>query len=333
MPQRSRAITRNDLKVTSDPGISIAVREVIVERQKPATALPVLLVHGGGGGGIPSFDNLAANASVAENLALAGSIVYLIDIRGWGGSTRPVQLERAPEKHPPAVSSEEAVRDIAAVVEFVCDRLGVERIALIGWASGGHWAGMYASRYPQRVARLVLLNSLYGVAATWSMRSAFEDKDHPGEFDRSVGAYALRSAQSLLGAWERTIPIDDKDAWRDPEAASAYARLTIAGDPTSNDRTPPSVRTPTGFQKDSFAMALGHRFWEARDITADVLIIRGTRDFWSRPEDVTALQHEMICARSVQLLEIEEGTHFLFLDRPERGRQAFIDAVIRFLGM
>jgi len=293
--------------------------------------LPVLLVHGGGGGGVPSFDSPAANASVAGDLALAGYIVYLIDIRGWGGSTRPVQLEHAPEKYSPAVSSEEAVRDIAAVVEFICDRLGVKTVALIGWASGGHWAGMYASRYPHRVSGLVLLNSLYGVAAPWSMRSAFEDKDHPGEFDRSVGAYVLRSAQSLLGAWERTIPIADKNAWRDPEAASAYARLTIAGDPTSNDRTPPSVRTPTGFQQDSFAMALGHRFWEASDITADVLIMRGTRDFWSRPEDVAALQRELTSARSVHLLEIEDGTHFLFLDRPERGRQAFIDRVIQFL--
>jgi pimeloyl-ACP methyl ester carboxylesterase len=334
MLQRSSGVIRNDFKVTSDPGMSIAVREVIgSERPASAIALPVLLVHGGGGGGIPSFDNPAANASVAEDLAMAGYIVYLIDIRGWGGSTRPVELEHAPEEHPPVVSSEEAVRDIAAVVEFVCDRLGVESIALVGWASGGHWAGMYASRSPHRVARLVLLNSLYGVASPWSMQSAFEDKDHPGQFDRSVGAYALRSAQSLLGAWERTIPIDDKDAWRDPEAASAYAQLTIAGDPTSSDRKPPSVRTPTGFQQDSFAMALGHRFWEASNITADVLIVRGTADFWSRPEDVAALQRELASARSVQLLEIEDGTHFLFLDRPERGRQAFIDGVTRFLEM
>ena len=334
MPQPSSSVTRNDLKVTSDPGMSIAVREVMgSERQAPAPALPVLLVHGGGGGRIPSFDNPAANASVANDLALAGYIVYLIDIRGWGGSTRPVQLEQAPEEHPPAVSSEEAVRDIAAVVELICDRLGVESVALIGWASGGHWAGMYASRSPHRVSRLVLLNSLYGVAAPWSMRSAFEDKGHLGEFDRGVGAYALRSAQSLLGAWERTIPIDDKNAWRDPEAAGAYARLTIASDPTSSDRTPPSVRTPTGFQQDSFDMALGLRFWKARDITADVLIVRGTADFWSRPEDVTALQRELSNARSVQFLEIENGTHFLFLDRPERGRQAFIDAVTSFLGL
>jgi pimeloyl-ACP methyl ester carboxylesterase len=333
MSQRSSNIIRNDLKVTSDPGMSIAVREVIWnERTSPSSALPVLLVHGGGGGGIPSFDNPAAHASVAEDLALSGSSIYLLDIRGWGASTRPPQLERAPDEHPPAVSSEEAVRDIAAVVEFVCERLGVEAVALVGWASGGHWAGMYASRHPDRVDKLVLLNSLYGVAAPWSMQSAFEDKDRPGAFDRSVGAYALRSAQSLLGAWERTIPIDDKDAWRDPGAANAYARLTIASDPTSSERTPLSVRTPTGFQNDSFAMSLGHRFWEASDITADVLVARGTADFWSRPEDVSALQRELTNARSVQTIEIEGGTHFLFLDRPERGRQAFIDAVIRFLG-
>jgi pimeloyl-ACP methyl ester carboxylesterase len=163
------------------------------------------------------------------------------------------------------------------------------------------------------------------------MREVFADPANPRRFTGEIGAYALRSAESLLGAWNRSIPIAKKDAWRDPAVADAYARATIAADPMSVERDPPSVRTPTGFQRDSFEQSLGRRFWEASDITARVLIVRGTRDFWSRPEDVAALERELTSARSVETCLIEDGTHFLFLDRPERGRAALLTALRRFL--
>jgi pimeloyl-ACP methyl ester carboxylesterase len=324
-------VMRADHRIRSTPGIEIAIRELRPPTPR-ADQPPLLLVHGGGGGGVASFDVPVPGYSLAAAFAGAGIRAFTIDIRGWGTSTRPPDLDRPADAAPPAVNSEDAMQDIAAAVEWILHHAGQERIDLLGWATGGHWAAMYAARRPERVRALISLNSLYGVDAPWSMRGAFADPDDSERFDRTIGAYALRTAQSLLGGWERSIPIEDRDAWRDPRVAEAYAEATIAADPTSSQRNPPSVRTPTGFQRDSFAQANGAQFWDAGAITAKVLIARGTLDFWSRPEDVLAFRDGLTSAPSVETLEIDQGTHFLFIDRPERGRAAFLNAAIRFLG-
>jgi pimeloyl-ACP methyl ester carboxylesterase len=59
-----------------------------------------------------------------------------------------------------------------------------------------------------------------------------------------------------------------------------------------------------------------------------VLVIRSSRDFWSRPEDATTLAHE---APQAELLLIEGATHFVHLDRARAGRTVFLDAVLKFL--
>lgn len=323
-------IHRSDHRVPSDPRIEIAVREVRPNR--PAAATPILLIHGGGGGGPASFDAPVAGYSLMEDLARIGRTALTLDLRGWGTSARPPELDAPPTANPPAVSSEEACRDITAVADWAAERYQTDRIDLFGWATGGHWAAMWAARNPERVNRLAILNALYGIDAPWSMHAAFADPDDPARFNPATGAYGIRDAASLLGAWNRTIPIEDKDAWRDPEVADAYARLAIAGDPTHLDRNPPSVRTPTGFQRDSFLQSRGHQFWDASAITADVLIVRGGLDFWSRPEDIDALAADLVNARGVETLRIETGTHFVFIDRPERGRAELLTALTNFFG-
>lgn len=321
-------VDRSDFRVESEPGIEIAIREVRPE--VPSDPTPILLIHGGGGGGIASFDSPIAGYSLLEDFAKAGRIAITLDLRGWGASTRPLELERPADENPPAVSSEDACADISAVAGWAAERYGADRIDLFGWATGGHWAAMWAARHPDRVGRLATLNALYGVSAPWSMRAGFADPDDSSRFNRSIGAYGIRDAASLLRAWNQTIPIDDKDAWRDPDVAAAYARVAIESDPTHLDRDPPSVRTPTGFQRDSFLQSQGHHFWNAGDITADVLIIRGDFDFWSRPEDGPALARDLANARSVEMVSIETGTHFVFLDQPERGRSQLLGALLRF---
>ena len=61
------------------------------------------------------------------------------------------------------------------------------------------------------------------------------------------------------------------------------------------------------------------------------LVIRGERDFWSRPEDLEALRDELTNAPSAHLVTIPDGTHYLLNDRPQRGRQRFLAEVIEFL--
>ena len=77
-------------------------------------------------------------------------------------------------------------------------------------------------------------------------------------------------------------------------------------------------------------MARGKKSWDAHDIRVQTLHVRGTRDHWSRPEDVEALKRDLINAPAF-FRSISDGTHFPFLDRPEHGRTVFLKLVVDFL--
>lgn len=322
-------MSRQDFYVTSDPGMQIFVREVTTNEYS-ANAAPILLIHGGGPGSVASFDLDVPGYSLASDFAAAGHPVYLMNVRGWEQSTRPAALDQPAEANPPAVTSEEAVRDIAAVVDEIYQR-HQQPVALIGWATGGHWAGMYTSQNNGKVSHLVMLNSIYGVDAPWELRETFETPNNPGTFNASGGAYRLNDAKGLLAAWNRTIPVEDKTQWREPQVAQIYQETALTSDPTSETRNPPSLRIPSAYRLESYNLSRGQKYWEATDITVPTLVIRGERDFWSRPADLQALEAELVNAPIVETVTIPDGTHYLFLDRPERGRARFIAEVLSFL--
>jgi pimeloyl-ACP methyl ester carboxylesterase len=100
---------------------------------------------------------------------------------------------------------------------------------------------------------------------------------------------------------------------------------------TASSRNPPSVRIPIGYQVDAFNLSLGRPLFAAKDIRIPVLAMRGEFDFWSRPADLNALARDLVNSPKVRTLTVRGGTHYLFLDRPERGRSQLISEVLNFL--
>ncbi|MFS8636704.1 MAG: alpha/beta fold hydrolase [Gemmatimonadota bacterium] len=333
-PARAQGPRRVDHRIAGEPGITLFVREVRDDEARQMSLPPVLLLHGARVPSVASFDLPVPGYSLAADLASAGFAVYLLDVRGYGGSTRPPEMDGPPEAHPPLVRSYKAVRDIHAAVTWIMEREGVASVALLGWATGGHWAGHYASLYPENVSHLVLYNTLYGGSDRHDQigpGSSLEDPEIPGRFNRAYGAYRLSTAESLFGAWDASIPFEDKAQWRDPRVAEAYAEAALASDPTSHTREPASFRAPSGAMEDSYYLASGRRLWDASSITAATLVIRSGSDFWSRPEDAEVLSSHLTSAARVRTVTIPGATHFVHLDRPERGRAQFVEEVVRFL--
>jgi pimeloyl-ACP methyl ester carboxylesterase len=311
----SRAFFRADGWVESEPGIRLFVREIKAS-MKEEKGHPVILIHGGGPGSIPNFDPTVPQYSLAENIAAAGYFVTMMDVRGFGKSAGRAS----------AVSAGEAVKDIGAVVDWVLRRSKDDRVALVGLGAGGHWAALYTTKNPDKVSRLVLLNVLYGVKAPWPAGKAFEDPKKPGVFNPGAGDVTLADPADLLADWDRAIPDADKTKWRDPRVASAYVKLALA------DAAPDGIRIPGAFRREHFEMAQGKRIWDAKDIRVPTLYARGTLDHWSRPEDLEALHAELVNAPSKQFIVLHGSTHYLHLDRPEKGRAAFIHELLLFLG-
>jgi len=329
--QRS-AILRHDFFVASDPGIRIFVREVIATGTRHR--IPILLIHGARVPGLASFDLEVPGGSLAADLAHRGFAVYVMDVRGYGRSTRPREMEDPPSQHAPLVRSNQAAHDIGAVVDWV-DKRRSEHVALFGWATGGQWAGYYASYNPGKISALILLNSLYGGSSVHPMigpGSDLEDHAHPGHFNfASCGAFRLNDARSLYAPWDRNIPVPDKDSWRDPAVARAYAQGALASDSTSSSRNPPSFRSPCGALEDSFYLASGRQLWDASLITAPTLILASELDFWSRPADRQLLAAHLVHCPRVKTVILPGATHFVHLDRPEHGRRQLLEEINSFI--
>lgn len=329
-------IRRESFAVPSEPGIEIAVHEVL-DSAAGERGDPVILLHGARVPGIASFDLPVPGGSLAADLAAAGLAVYIVDLRGYGAATRPAAMNQPRAVTLPLVRSGEAVRDLAAAVDAVLTRSGAEQVAILGWATGGHWAGHYASLYPEKVSKIVFYNTLYGYTPEHpriGRGSRLADPEAPERFNLArFQNYRLNTADSLLPGWDRSIPLEDKAAWRDPAVAEAYVAAALASDSTAADRDPPSFRAPSGAMADSFLLATGAALWDARLIAAEALIVRSEGDFWSRPEDLALLQAHLASreAGRVSVLQIPQATHFVHLDRAAWGRATFVEAVRDFL--
>jgi pimeloyl-ACP methyl ester carboxylesterase len=279
---------------------------------------------------VPSFDLPVAGYSLAEDFVKRGFRIFVMEVRGWGNSTKPREMDRPSHNSALLVSTKEAADDIERVVGWVVRRTH-EKTALLGWASGGHWACAYASRGPADLNALILLNTLYSVNAPWELRASMQDRDNPEHFDRHAGGYRIVDQRGLLRRWDASIPAADKTEWRDPAVANPYVSQTLATDRTASSRNPPSVRIPIGYQADAFNLSLGRPLFAGKDIRVPVLVVRGEFDVWSRPADLNALARDLVNSPKVKTLTIRGGTHYLFLDRPEHGRSQFISEVLNFL--
>jgi pimeloyl-ACP methyl ester carboxylesterase len=330
--QSVSSVLRKDFYVESEPGIRICLREIRSESAGSANG-PILLVHGARVPGIASFDLPVPGGSLAEDLANSGFIVYVIDIRGYGRSTRPKEMSEPAENNAPLVRSTEAVRDIDAAVDFIRRQTGRKAISILGWATGGQWAGYYATLHSTKLSHLVIHNALYGAGTAQLLvghGSDLEDPARPGQFNSTVGAYRWNTANSLLGVWDKSIPTTDKNEWRDPTVADAYVREALGSDPTAAEHNPPAFRSPNGALEDSFYLATGRQLWDASFITIPTLVIASERDIWSRPGDRELLFAHLVHTRTKRLTIIPDATHFVHLDRNEHGRKHFLDEVVQF---
>jgi proline iminopeptidase len=115
------------------PGARLFVREV-------GAGAPLVILHGG-----PDFNHHYLLPEM-DSLAGARRLVYY-DQRGRGKSARGVD--------PQDVTIESEVDDLDRLREH----LGLEAIAVLGHSWGGLLAMEYATRHPDRVSHLVLLNT------------------------------------------------------------------------------------------------------------------------------------------------------------------------------
>lgn len=326
-------VSRRDYRVRTCDGVNVAIREAGPEGGAQAGKVTLVLLHGTRIPGISEYDLPVPGGSLVEDLGRAGHTSLILDARGFGRSDRPPEMDRPPNESKPYARCMEIVRDVDAAVAAAHRTGPGGKVAVMGWGIGATVMLMYAAMWPEKVSHVIVYNGLYGGGTSHARYRGhpLDDPDHPGRFNVGhYGGYSFNRPDMLMQKWAESIPIADKDAWRDPAVARAFAEALIDGDPTSRERDPPSYRSPNGMLEDSYYIGRGRKLVDACLVQAKVLIIRPTLDYFSRREDVVALRDDLVNAARVELWE-PEATHFVLLDRPERGRTATIETMLRFL--
>jgi pimeloyl-ACP methyl ester carboxylesterase len=312
-----------DFFVANGP-LQLQVRKVTENIYSAHKKKPILLIHGGTGA-MTSFDLDVpdADASFAQSLADMGFTVYLMNIRGWERSTAPVY--NLTDTALVAASCQEAASDIDAVVNFILKDSPKGKIDLFGWASGGHWASYYATLHSDKLSHLIILNSLYGVKAPWAFNEAFADPADSSKFNNSsIPAMRQSNEQAMINIWG-TAATTDTIIKADSTIIKAYAKSAVS---YNNEHL---LKVPGGFRKESFYMAQGKKYWDAKDITTPTLLIRSDNDFWSRPIDLDTYFNELPVGLVKKKLTIPHANHFVFLDIQGNGRRKLIIAINNFV--
>ena len=140
-----------------DPGISLYVRNKHPQEVKKFPGEKILLyVHGATYPSETAFDLKLNGLSWMDYIARHGYDVYLVDLRGYGKSTRPPEMDKPAADNEPIVRTETAVKDVGAAVDFILKRRGVSKINLLGWSWGTAIMGWYTAQNNDKVNRLVL---------------------------------------------------------------------------------------------------------------------------------------------------------------------------------
>jgi pimeloyl-ACP methyl ester carboxylesterase len=115
----------------------------------PANGPLVILVHGLGGHAEDWWN-------IAPVLAQAGFRVYMPDLIGFGRSQQPADFSYS-------------VRDQAAAVVDFMDALAIKQVDLAGWSMGGWIVQLIASDHPERVGKLILIDSVgLNIKPSWN---------------------------------------------------------------------------------------------------------------------------------------------------------------------
>lgn len=330
--QEAKIVSRDEFIDAVDPGIKLFVRSKMAEGTRTFTNDSVVLfVHGATFPSTPDFDLQYKDYSWADWLVKRGYVVYMFDKRNYGFSTREPAMELPPTANRPLSRSFLVIRDLGAVVDYIRARHHIDKVTLIGWSWGAMTAGYYTSLHSEKVRRLVLYAPLYRFPQHTNLGAGtnLQNRRKPFEFNYAErGAYRLASGAANQARWDGEIPVADKSEYREQGAVDAFNAAALATDPTSNTRTPPSLRAPNGVLEDSFYQATGRLIWSASSIYVPVLVIAGEYDTWSYPEDREGLMRDLTNASYKESVLISTATHFVIF---EKQRFELFEKVLAFM--
>ena len=302
-----------------DSGIQLYVRN---KRPQGMTQFSpektVVFVHGATYPAHTAFDLQLAGQSWMDHIASRGFDVYLLDLRGYGKSTRPKEMSEPAEANEPIVNTEVARRDVGAVVDHVLQRRGIQKVNLMGWSWGTSIMASYTAENPNKVERLVLYAPVW-LRTTPSLV----------QVEGKLGAYRTVKREAALARWLTGVHEDKKADLIPAGWFDTWADATFASDPEGAAQNPPVLRAPNGVVQDgTLYWSAGKPIYDPAKITVPTLLILAEWDRDTPPYMAQTLFPLLTNAPAKKLVILGEGTHTIIM---EKNRVQLFNAVQQFL--
>lgn len=281
---------------------------------------PLLVWHPGGPGmviqGYPGY----------EILSDIFTVVYL-DPRGVGQSQKLVEIpadllvddiQKVEIQGSEAYALERYSDDLAALQAL----WGLEKINLAGHSHGGFVAYEYATRYPDNVAKVVIVGSAgYMDPTDARVEARREPKTKSDAYQRYLELYQQKVAEGLtpIDWYKYGLMLQLTVDVHDFEKHEQRLRDAIL----HTDEKGLSYVPAYHFEKyDVYRYDMRPRY---RDIKAKVLLLQGRQELLFLPEQVEEAVREI---PNAQIVWLEECAHMPMTEQPE----AFLQALQQFIG-
>jgi pimeloyl-ACP methyl ester carboxylesterase len=260
----------------------------------------VLYVHGGT---FPSGLSIAHRFdgwSWRDELGAAGFHVWGLDFHGFGELSDPYPEMRLPaEGVAPLGRAGDANRQLEYAVRFIRNRHGVGRISIIAHSWGSIVSGRFAARCPELVGRLVFFGPI-----CWRPRIADAAR---------LPAWRLISLKDQWDRFTETVPRGATPVLL-RRHFDEWGQRYLDIDPDSRNRSPASVKVPSGAFQDIFDAWAGEFAYDPGRVRAPVAIIRGEWDAYCTDEDARWLFDALSASPIKRDIKISRGTHLMHLE-------------------
>ncbi|UIK01766.1 alpha/beta hydrolase (plasmid) [Rhizobium leguminosarum] len=277
----------------------------------------IVMVHGATFSSGSLYDVRLGGMSYMDYLAAKGFDVFAVDVRGYGHSTRPSEMEQDGKLSPPVVKTDTGVADLASAVDFVLRHRGLDRVNIFGMSWGGTVAGAFVADNPDKVVKLALL------APQW-----LSDKPIPIDAGGELDSYRLVPVLEAKARWLSTAPEYARDSLVPDGWFETWADATLAEDPWSREKAPDRLRASNGpIQDIRDYWRAGRPFYDPSRIAAPVLLVHGEWDVDVTIDLALAFFQKLIAAPYRRWVEIGEATHLVLM---EKNRIQAFDAIASF---
>jgi len=251
----------------------------------------------------PPLDDSYSWIYATSNL---GRAAFALDVRGYGHSDLPPEMDESPAENGPPVRADRAADDIEDALAFVRERY--ETIHLVGVSWGCHTTGRFIERDDPTLA------SYTAVAPAYKPRYDFEE-----------GLAAL-GVPGLDVAWYT----QDRETVRerqggDGDLFEAVWRAQVESNQGIDEDT---YVAQTGALADWAASARGEPVWDPSAIDVPTLVVRGTDDeIADRPGTLEYYDELAVPDDRAEYVELAGADHYLM---HSQRRQEFFRMVDEF---